>query len=153
MRFDSTRFPATAEQTGFEAGNLEKVLRLRELLNEFHKHSFLRGRLVLKGGTAFNLFYLGLVRPLSSSQAPWIATSEHTPFSESPRWIRKRSIGFYTLFSKRMTDQEPPAMLSAPLLKALESELPRQSEHWERIADANKTCGGYLRCKDFDPQP
>jgi predicted nucleotidyltransferase component of viral defense system len=62
MRFDSTRFPATAEQTGFEAGNLEKVLRLRELLNEFHKHSFLRGRLVLKGGTALNLFCLGLVR-------------------------------------------------------------------------------------------
>lgn len=62
MRFDSTRFPATAKQTGFEAGNLEKVLRLRELLNEFDKHSFLRGKLVLKGGTALNLFYLGLAR-------------------------------------------------------------------------------------------
>jgi predicted nucleotidyltransferase component of viral defense system len=62
MRFDPTRFPAAAKSTGFDAGNLEKVLRLRELLNEFHKHSFLRGKLVLKGGTALNLFYLGLAR-------------------------------------------------------------------------------------------
>ena len=62
MRLDHTRFPAAAKSTGFAAGNLEKVLRLRELLNEFHKHSFLRGNLVLKGGTALNLFYLGLAR-------------------------------------------------------------------------------------------
>jgi len=62
MRFDSKRFPTTAKSTGFDAGNLEKVLRLRELLNEFQKHSFLRGKLVLKGGTALNLFYLGLAR-------------------------------------------------------------------------------------------
>src|ERR1700732_4323764 len=62
MRFDSTRFPAAAKSTGFDAGNLEKVLRLRELLNEFQRHSFLRGKLALKGGTALNLFYLGLKR-------------------------------------------------------------------------------------------
>lgn len=62
MRLDSTRFPAAAKSTGFDAANLEKVLRLRELLNEFNKHSFLRGKLVLKGGTALNLFYLGLAR-------------------------------------------------------------------------------------------
>src|SRR5229473_7496876 len=62
MRFDSKRFPTTAKSTGFDAGNLEKVLRLRELLTEFQKHSFLVGRLVLKGGTALNLFYLGLTR-------------------------------------------------------------------------------------------
>ena len=62
MKFDPARFPATAEATGFQAGNLEKFLRLRELLTEFHKHSFLREKLVLKGGTALNLFYLGLTR-------------------------------------------------------------------------------------------
>jgi hypothetical protein len=32
------------------------------LLIEFHKHSVLHGKLVLKGGTAVNLFYLDLVR-------------------------------------------------------------------------------------------
>ena len=62
MNFDRSAFTATAKATGFQADNLEKVLRLRELLNEFQKHSFLHGKLVLKGGTALNLFYLGLKR-------------------------------------------------------------------------------------------
>ncbi len=62
MKFDPTRFPSAVQATGFEPGNLEKVLRLRELLTEFHKHPFLRRKLVLKGGTALNLFYLRLAR-------------------------------------------------------------------------------------------
>jgi predicted nucleotidyltransferase component of viral defense system len=62
MKFDPSSFPAAAKATGFQSNNLEKVLRLRELLTEFQKHSFLGGRLVLKGGTALNLFYLGLTR-------------------------------------------------------------------------------------------
>jgi hypothetical protein len=41
---------------------LEEVIRLRQLLIEFRKHPFLRDRLVLKGGTAVNLFYLELSR-------------------------------------------------------------------------------------------
>jgi hypothetical protein len=32
------------------------------LLCEFHRHPFLNRRLVLKGGTAINLFYLDLAR-------------------------------------------------------------------------------------------
>jgi len=62
MKFDRSRFTATAKATGFQADNLEKVLRLRELLNELQRHSFLLGKLALKGGTALNLFYLGLKR-------------------------------------------------------------------------------------------
>lgn len=58
MKFDRTGFSKEANATGFPADSLEKVLRLRELLGEFQKHSFLRGKLVLKGGTALNLFYL-----------------------------------------------------------------------------------------------
>jgi len=38
------------------------VIRLTQLLIEFRKHPFLRERLVLKGGTAVNLFYLELPR-------------------------------------------------------------------------------------------
>jgi predicted nucleotidyltransferase component of viral defense system len=34
------------------------VPRLRELLTELRKHPFLSGKLVLKGGTPLNLFYL-----------------------------------------------------------------------------------------------
>ena len=62
MKFDPSSFLPAAQTTGFQPDNLEKVLRLRELLTEFGKHSFLRGKLVLKGGTAVNLFYLGLTR-------------------------------------------------------------------------------------------
>jgi predicted nucleotidyltransferase component of viral defense system len=62
MKFDPSSFPAAAKATGFQSNNLEKVLRLREPLTEFQKHSFLSGRLVLKGGTALNLFYPGLTR-------------------------------------------------------------------------------------------
>ena len=51
-----------AVAAGFDAVQLEKVIRLRQLLIEFRKHSFLRERLVLKGGTAVNLFYLELAR-------------------------------------------------------------------------------------------
>jgi predicted nucleotidyltransferase component of viral defense system len=35
---------------------------LQELLTEFHRHTILKGKLVLKGGTALNLFYLNLAR-------------------------------------------------------------------------------------------
>jgi len=62
MKFDVAHLQAIANTTGFPPDNLEKVLRLRELLTELHKHPFLRDRVVLKGGTAINLFYLDLVR-------------------------------------------------------------------------------------------
>jgi predicted nucleotidyltransferase component of viral defense system len=62
MKFDVANLQAIANTTGFPSDNLEKVLRLRELLTEFHKHPFLRDRIALKGGTAINLFYLDLVR-------------------------------------------------------------------------------------------
>src|SRR5215471_19172882 len=62
MRFTPTKILELAANFRFPADNLEKVLRLRELLIEFHKHTFLKGKLVLKGGTALNLFYLSLAR-------------------------------------------------------------------------------------------
>ena len=62
MKLDAAYVKRTADATGFDAVQLEKVIRLRQLLIEFRKHPFLRQRLVLKGGTAVNLFYLELVR-------------------------------------------------------------------------------------------
>ena len=62
MKFTPTQIRELTENTRFPAENLEKVLRLRELLIEFHKHPILEGKLVLKGGTALNLFYLNLAR-------------------------------------------------------------------------------------------
>ena len=49
---------ARAGDPDFPADNLEKVPRLRELLTELRNHPLLSGKLVLKGGTPLNLFYL-----------------------------------------------------------------------------------------------
>ena len=51
-----------ADETGHQAGTLEKVLRLLDLLQEIVRDQVLADRLVLKGGTALNLFHLGLDR-------------------------------------------------------------------------------------------
>ena len=42
---------------GFEAATIEKVLRLGEILAEIARHGRLSTELVLKGGTALNLFF------------------------------------------------------------------------------------------------
>jgi predicted nucleotidyltransferase component of viral defense system len=51
-----------ADETGYQPGTLEKALRLLDLLQEIARDSVLSDRLVLKGGTALNLFHLGLDR-------------------------------------------------------------------------------------------
>lgn len=48
--------------TGFQAEPLEKAVYLLELLELLHSHPFLKGRLVLKGRTALNLFLFDLPR-------------------------------------------------------------------------------------------
>lgn len=62
MKYSASYMSEIARTTGFDAANLEKSLRLREVLREFARHPFLQGRLVLKGGTAVNLFLFGLPR-------------------------------------------------------------------------------------------
>lgn len=46
----------------FQAETVEKVLRLKQILVELERHPALKGKLVLKGGTALNLFYIDLAR-------------------------------------------------------------------------------------------
>ncbi|MCY4608754.1 MAG: hypothetical protein OXD40_09175 [bacterium] len=48
-----------ADETGHQPGTMEKVLRLLDLLQEIARDGVLADRLVLKGGTALNLFHLG----------------------------------------------------------------------------------------------
>lgn len=48
--------------TGFRAEILEKVWQLMVILNGIQDHPFLKERLVLKGGTALNLFFFNLPR-------------------------------------------------------------------------------------------
>jgi hypothetical protein len=45
MKFTPVQVREFATYTRFRAENLEKVLRLREVLTEFHKHAYLKRRL------------------------------------------------------------------------------------------------------------
>lgn len=51
-----------AKEQGFIRDNLEKVMRLVEILNYFHDSPLLSKSLVLKGGTAINLTVFQLPR-------------------------------------------------------------------------------------------
>jgi len=62
MNLDAAYLHDVSEKTQFDAYNIEKVLRLKELLREFFRHPFLKGKLVLKGGTGINVFLFQLPR-------------------------------------------------------------------------------------------
>ena len=62
MRISPERLIAEAEATGFQPELLEKTFHLLGLLNAINSHPFLRGKLVLKGGTALNLFVFDVPR-------------------------------------------------------------------------------------------
>lgn len=57
MRYSREYLDRLAAETGFQVDMLEKVLRLERLLDQIGRHPFLQTRLLLKGGTAINLFY------------------------------------------------------------------------------------------------
>ena len=62
VKFSPSEVLPVAESTGFKAEMVEKVLHLLNLLNALKSHPFLKGKWVLKGGTALNMFMLDLPR-------------------------------------------------------------------------------------------
>jgi len=62
MRISPQKLAAEAEATGFRPDVLEKVAHLLGLLDAIRSHPFLKGKLVLKGGTALNLFVFDVPR-------------------------------------------------------------------------------------------
>lgn len=62
MKISEKELVHEAGTTGFRAEMLEKVWRLMNILDGIQEHIFLRNRLVLKGGTALNLFFFNLPR-------------------------------------------------------------------------------------------
>lgn len=62
MRLSRERLLQEAGATGFRPDSLEKVIRLIGLLNGIFSQPYLRERLVLKGGTALNLFLFEVPR-------------------------------------------------------------------------------------------
>ena len=62
MRISPEKLAAEAEATGFRADMLEKAARLLAVLDALRAHPGLDGKLVLKGGTALNLFIFDVPR-------------------------------------------------------------------------------------------
>ncbi len=62
MRISPEKLAAEAAGTGFRADVLEKVAHLLGLLEAIQSHPYLKGKLVLKGGTALNLFVFNVPR-------------------------------------------------------------------------------------------
>ena len=62
MIYSKDELVTLAETTGFRIEIIEKVLHLFRLLNAFNSHPGLKGKFVLKGGTAINLFLLNMPR-------------------------------------------------------------------------------------------
>ncbi|MCY4578361.1 MAG: nucleotidyl transferase AbiEii/AbiGii toxin family protein [Chloroflexi bacterium] len=62
MKISLEKLEAEAESTGFRPDVLERVAHPLALLGNLDSHPFLRGKLVLKGGTALNLFLFDVPR-------------------------------------------------------------------------------------------
>ena len=62
MEYTKNNLRQLSEKTGFLKDNLEKLLRLVEILKILFEDDFLKHNLVLKGGTAINLIYANLPR-------------------------------------------------------------------------------------------
>ena len=62
MRLTANELAREAAATGFQTEPLERVILLLELLEAIRSHPFLKERVVLKGGTALNLFRFDVPR-------------------------------------------------------------------------------------------
>ncbi len=62
MKISGEQLQAVSDSTGFRPEMVEKVIHLMNLLNKIRSHPFLKNRIVLKGGTALNLFVFDLPR-------------------------------------------------------------------------------------------
>lgn len=86
MRLSPEKLAIEAESTGFRQDVLEKIAHLLGLLNTLQSHPFLKGKLVLKGGTALNLFIFDIPRLSVDIDLNYIgATSRDTMLKERPK--------------------------------------------------------------------
>lgn len=78
MNLSRERLVAEAAETGFRPEILEKVIRLLEVLRRIDRHPFLKGRVVLKGGSALNLFVFDLPRLSVDLDLNYIGAAERS---------------------------------------------------------------------------
>jgi predicted nucleotidyltransferase component of viral defense system len=86
MRLSAEKLAAEAESTGFRPDVLEKVAHLMGLLGTLQSHPFLKGKLVLKGGTALNLFVFDIPRLSADIDLNYVgAESRDAVLEERPK--------------------------------------------------------------------
>jgi predicted nucleotidyltransferase component of viral defense system len=104
MTLSTTEIVPITESTGFNPAIIEKVIHLMHLLNNLNSHPFLKGKWVLKGGTALNLFifdlprlsvdidlnYIGAIeREQMLEERPRIEQAAHAVFSREGYMIKR----------------------------------------------------------------
>lgn len=62
LKPDRKYFESLSEKTNFQKDILEKVYRLADMLKTIYDDEFLKGKLVMKGGTAINFIYFNMPR-------------------------------------------------------------------------------------------
>lgn len=86
MKISKERLLSEAAATGFRPEVLEKVIHVMNLLEGFRSQPFLKERLVLKGGTALNLFLFDLPRLSVDIDLNYIgATERDSMLRERPK--------------------------------------------------------------------
>lgn len=86
MKISPETLIAQAEATGFRPDMLEKVALLLHLLDAIRSHPFLRNKLVLKGGTALNLFIFSIPRLSVDIDLNYVgAADRETMLGERPK--------------------------------------------------------------------
>jgi predicted nucleotidyltransferase component of viral defense system len=86
MKISLEKLTAEAEATGFRLDVLEKVAHLIRLLDAIQSHPFLKGKLVLKGGTALNLFVFDVPRLSVDIDLNYVGAAEReTMLAERPK--------------------------------------------------------------------
>lgn len=122
--YNKQSLDAIAKEQGFIRDNLEKVIRLVDILNYFHKRKLLSQTLVLKGGTAINLTVFEL---------PRLSVDIDLDF------LRKSVIFYLTVGSSRKVTEIPTRYIEFPQIDRIgfpqirSQLLPvlRRSEHFD----------------------
>lgn len=92
MKYSSEQLLNVAQNTGFRTEILEKVLLLMDLLTYFSNDHILKNNIVLKGGTALNLFHLNLPRLSVDIDLNYIGEIEREKMLQARNTIEKRII-------------------------------------------------------------
>lgn len=86
-----------AGSSGFPQDTLEKVSYLLTLLNVIAEDDFLKQRLVLKGGTALNLFFFDLPRLSVDIDLNYVGTADRTTMLADREQVGKLLTGITKL--------------------------------------------------------